>query len=210
MKGKEVVVDVSVAGGIVNSCREKEVFFQLVDITKSHATAPMVAMTSERIGTPFGPVSADPKKFEHLKDLKFTEVYPNSRPRPFQLLIAEPYYSALMVAEQRSTGNPAVPVAKRTSLGWVLRGASSEGTKVASLYHARVLEREKQHESFEIESIYESISFNLPQFWSGENVGINPNESMDSNLTVEIQADQHQQSTAKHDSNSKSWSVELP
>ena len=53
------------------------------------------------------------------------------------------------------------------------------------------------HKSFYLEMMRVSIGFDFSKFWSGENVGLDPNEKMFSPLTaLEIMAEEFQRRTA--------------
>ena len=55
------------------------------------------------------------------------------------------------------------------------------------------------------------MGFDFRKFWSGENVGISPHESMHSDLTaLEIKANDFHAETAKYNPSKRRWSVHLP
>ena len=176
---------------------------------KRFVSKPMVAYTTASVGNPFRPIDIRPSKYAHLRDLQLADKFPHASERPFQLLIAEPYFSMLEKEEQKISDDPSLPMAKLTELGWVLRGATGikRQVKTASAYRTYA----HDHESFEIETIYHSMAFDFGKFWSGENVGISQHESMTSELTaLEIQAEEFQKQTAKFDPVQKRWMVCLP
>ena len=189
--------------------QETEVVFSLVRKDKTDVTQAIVGLTTESVGNPFGPVDFKPKRYEHLKDIEFADKFPAPRERPFQLLLSEPYFSQLEKEERRVPEDPALPVAVNTELGWVLRGALGIEFQVeqASAFGALATD----HESFDLETMYKSLGFDFSKLWSGENVGIQANESMTSNWTaLEIQAEEFQKQTATYDAEKRQWSVELP
>ena len=209
MTGKKISVSINVAGGGTVTSSETEVVFNLVKKDKSHVTLPIVGITTESVGNPFSPVEFKPKKHEHLKGIELADKFPAPRERPFQLLLSEPYYSLLEKSERRVPQDPALPVAVNTELGWVLRGAAGIERQVqqASAFGALAAD----HESFDLVTMYKSLGFDFAKFWSGENVGIQINESMTSDLTaLEIQAEEFQKQTAKYDAVKRQWSVHLP
>ena len=117
--------------------------------------------TIQRIGAQFPPVLVDPQQHNHLRDLKFTENYPIANARTVDVLLGEPYYTHLMLPEQR-VQTMFQPSAKQTKLGWVLRGsigAKNEykvySTNADSLLICPDLE-----------------SFDFSQFWKLEHLGI--------------------------------------
>ena len=209
LTGKKVAINLNVAGGGSIVCNETEVVFRLVKRDKSHVTKPIVGMTTESVGNPFSPVDFRPRKHEHLKDVELADKFPAPNERPFQLLLSEPYFSLLEKMERRIPQDPALPMAVSTELGWVLRGATGiqEQVKQASSYGVLA----QEHETFDLGTMYRSIGFDFAKFWSGENVGIQANESMTSELTaLEIQAEEFQKQTAKYDEEKRQWSVQLP
>ena len=188
LTGREVSISLNVTGGGTFNSIETEVVFSLVRKDKTHVTQPIVGLTTESVGNPFGPVDFKPKRYEHLKDIEFADKFPAPRERPFQLLLSEPYFSQLEKEERRVPEDPALPVAVNTELGWVLRGALGIEFQVeqASAFGALATD----HESFDLETMYKSLGFDFSKLWSGENVGIQANESMTSDWTaLEIQAE---------------------
>ena len=209
LTGNQIQLSVDVAGGGTLSKRETEVTFQLVRKDKTAMTRPMVGITTECVGNPFSPILFNPKKYDYLRDLVLADKFPSPQERPFQLLISEPYFSLLMRDEQKVPPDNSLPYAKLTELGWVLRGAVGivRQIPIASAFGALA----REHESFDLETMYKSLGFDFGKFWSGENVGISPKESMISELTaLEIQAEEFQKQTAKYDPVLKQWSVRLP
>ena len=77
---------------------------------------PLVASTIQKIGDPFRPIPVIPRNHKHLRGIRFTENYPILKRRPFDVLVSEPYYSQLMLAEQSVSPDPAVASAKCTKL----------------------------------------------------------------------------------------------
>ena len=56
-----------------------------------------------------------------------------------------------------------------------------------------------------------SIGFDFSKFWTGENVGIDPNEQMFSPLTaLELKAEEFQRRSSKFDRETNRWTVQLP
>ena len=191
LTGEKIQVSIGVAGGGTLSRKEMEVVFQLVKKDKQGVTMPLVGITTESVGNPFRPVDFNPKKHEHLKDLDLADKFPAQKERPFQLLISEPYFSQLEKDEKRMSPTPSVPSACLTQLGWVLRGATGVLCQVAMASAFGAIAEE--HETFDLDTMYKSIGFDFGKFWSGENVGISPGESMTSDLTaLEIQAEEFQ------------------
>ena len=87
-------------------------------------------------------------------------------------------------------------MAKLTALGWILRGAFGVSRQLitASTFGVHANEQE----TFDLQTIYESLSFNFAKFWSGENIGISKTEAKPTKLTaLEIRAEEHHRKTAK-------------
>ena len=72
-------------------------------------------------------------------------------------------------------------MAKLTALGWILRGAFGVSRQLitASAFGVHANEQE----TFNLQTIYESLSFDFAKFWSGENVGISKTEAKPTKLT---------------------------
>lgn len=210
LSGPATHLIMNVAGNNTVTSKQQEVSFCLVSLDKRFVSDPIVATTIEKIGEPFPPIKINPKLYDHLRNIKFTEKYPMHESRPFQVLIAEPYYSQLMLQEQCLSPDPAIPSAKLTKLGWMLRGAVGVERSISSVMYTA---SGNDYMNYELEMIYKDITenFDFGKFWSGENVGISPHEPDGKSLTaMELQADYHQSQTAKYDKEKKRWSVELP
>ena len=115
LSGDEVSLCMNVAGGGKVVSKEKEVAFQLLSKNKSFVSAPMVAFTTRSVGNAFPAIDFRPSKYTHLKDLELADKFPSPGVRPFQLLVAEPYFSTLELNEQRLPRHPALPMAKLTA-----------------------------------------------------------------------------------------------
>ena len=56
-----------------------------------------------------------------------------------------------------------------------------------------------------------SIGFDFKKFWTGENIGLDPNEKMFSPFTaLEIKAEEFQSKTAFYDRKINRWTVQIP
>ena len=209
LKGTPHQLHMNVAGNQTVVSEQQEIVFQLVSLDKLYVSPQLVGITIDKIGNDFKPINIDPKRFSHLKNLKFTEHYPSKGYRPIEVLISEPYYSQLMLPDQRVSIDPAIPSAKLTRLGWILRGAAGVEQELSQNYHFS----EADHINFDLAMIYKDQmeNFDFGKFWSGENVGIRSDEpDIKSETALEIQADLHQQNTAQYNESEKCWYVELP
>ena len=119
------------------------------------------------------------------------EDFPTPPTLPFQLLLGEPYATFITHESVRYPPVEELPVACSTELGWILKGAigTSRYIEAQSSFTAS----SQEHESFDLETMRASIGFDFSKFWSGENVGIDPNEQMFSPLTaLELKAEEFQ------------------
>ena len=185
----------------------QEVTFQLI-AQNGFKTTEMAGIVTEKIGLPFKPVDFDPKQHSYLQDVQLADKFPNNQPRPINVLLSEPYFSQLQVDKTIRPKDPSLPIAQKTKLGWVLRGATGiyNEIKSAQVYSSLTYSAE----DYDLKNMYE-ISFDFGKFWSGENVGIKPEEKMDSELTsLEEDALEFHKQTAKFDPVAKRWSVHLP
>ena len=100
-------------------------------------------------------------KYNNLEGLKFADKYPSTGEREFEMIVSEPYFSELEV----KSPNPSLPMAKLTALGWILRGAFGVSRQLitASAFGVHANEQER----FDLQTIYESLSFDFAKFWSG-------------------------------------------
>jgi hypothetical protein len=208
LSGKKQLFCLNVAGGGNSTETVQEVAFQLESLDGKFSQD-MVGIVTEKVGTPFQPIDFDPRNHSYLSGLKLADKFPNPRPRPIQVLLSEPYFSQLQVDETVRHPDPAYPIAQRTKLGWILRGATGIYDRIPTAQVFSSLAYTE--ECFDLETMYKSCSFDFGKFWSGENVGIKPQETMHSEHTaLEIQALEFHKQTAKFDPHKKQWSVCLP
>ena len=211
LSGKITSVSVNTAGGGTVTITEKEVALQLVSRDRSFVSEPMVALTTASVGNPFPAIDFRPSKHSHLKDLELADKFPSAHDRPFQLILAEPYFSAMERDGQQLPISPSLPMAKLTALGWVLRGALDVTRRVEAVTAYGLHTRASTHETFDLTTIYQSLNFDFAKFWTGENVGISLNEPMTSKMTaLKIRAEAHHRDTAKYDPVAQKWTVQLP
>jgi hypothetical protein len=208
LEGEEISLKMNVAGNQLISSKQFQTAIQLSNLNNSVVLDTISVTTIDQIGEPFAPIPVNPNHFKHLKNITFTESYPNFNARPFDMLLAEPHYSSIMLPGQRVSDNLAEPVAKETKLGWVLRGAI--GIKNAN-YNV-FLYNDEAALSYEQSMIYAKNmeAFDFSKFWTTENVGISPQETDQKTLTAqEIQAESLQSKTALYNQEQKRWFCEL-
>jgi len=123
LKGKDVTLQLAVAGGgVTEQTKEMEVAFQLQSMDLRYVTPKMVATTTKTITKDLRAVDVSTDKFEHLKNIKFTEHFPR-REVQVDILIGINHYTALITGEVIK-GKPDEPVALATKLGYVLAGSA--------------------------------------------------------------------------------------
>ena len=123
LNGKPIPFSMTVAGGgETEETLEREVKFQLMSIDRSYMTPMMVGVTQKKITRDLRPVDVDLKKFQHLKDIQFTDDYPRGE-RQVDILIGVQYYTTLLRGEV-IRGRPDEPQAVNTKLGYVLSGST--------------------------------------------------------------------------------------
>ena len=141
--------------------------------------------------------------------MTLAEEFPTPPSLPFQLLLGEPYVTFITQEPVRYPPTEELPIACKTELGWILKGAigTSRYVEAQSSFSAS----SQEHESFDLETMRASIGFDFSKFWSGENVGIDPNEKMFSPLTaLELKAEEFQRRTSIFDREINRWTVQLP
>ena len=175
-------IHLSIAGNMMYTSKERLVSFHLQSLDGSYETPfEIPAYTIEDIGQPFDPLPINPEEFPHLHDINFTEDYPIYEDRPFEILVAEPYYSALMCPAQ-SQGEFDEPTAKLTKLGWILRGAIPEDTS-----HIHAIKVDEELDPFDPKLWRKSMeSFDFRKFWDSETIGISSREK-DSKVYTELE-----------------------
>ena len=138
----------------------------------------MYAITTSSVGNPFKRINFNPER----QGLKFADKYPSTGEREFEMIVSEPYFFELERAEEVKSPNPSLPMAKLTALVWILRGAFGVSRQLitASAFGVHANEQE----TFNLQTIYESLSFGFTKFWSGENVGISKTEAKPTNCLL--------------------------
>ena len=206
ISGRDSSLTINVAGGGNSGQPLQEIAFQLMSMDKSYCSPTMLGYASAGVATAFQPVNFNPKHHNYLRDLTLAEKFPNTEARPINMLVGEPYYSMLEEDIVRNPDDPVLPKAVKTKLGWVLRGASKVFKEVPV---ATVCSNSQaDHEIFDLETMQKSMGFDFRKFWTGENVGISPHESMHSDLTaLEIRANKFHAETARFDPTKRRWSV---
>ena len=135
-------------------------------------------------------VDFNPERHAYLEVLKFADKYPSTGEREFEMIVSKSYFSKLERAEEIKSPNPSLPMAKLTALGWFLRGAFGVSRQMitASAFGVHANEQE----TFDLETIYKSLSLNFAKFWSGGNIGNSKTEAKPTKLTaLEIRAEEH-------------------
>ena len=211
LSGVSRALSMNVAGGHTVSQQQQEVTFQLVSMDKKYCSPHFAGWTSDLVTAPFAPTSFKPKRHLHLKDLVLAEKFPNNEKRTVHMIVGEPYFSLLEENEVRESNDPTVPKAVKTKLGWVLRGATGITKQVPMASAAVYSVLAEQNEIFDLETMNTSMGFDFHKFWTGENVGLSPHESMHSDLTAqEERANEFHEQTARYNPATKRWTVHLP
>ena len=136
LNGDSCLLHMITTGGDVKLVKnQREVSFQLKSLNGNYISKQMFACTAPSICDPVPPMRIDPKNYNHLKNIEFTEPLPQcdhigKNNIQYQLLIGEPNYSDLCDETQFpfliKTDNPdpdaVEPSCFRTYLGWSLCG----------------------------------------------------------------------------------------
>jgi hypothetical protein len=94
LSGKNVPFQMAVArGGLTETTTEKEVQFQLQSLNGSFITQQMSAVTRD-----LRPVDINTKKYDHLKEITFTEEFPRKQ-KQVDVLMGVQYYTGLLKGE---------------------------------------------------------------------------------------------------------------
>ena len=178
LKGPKRILRFGTSGAqAVEYKNQNVVNFKLASLDEKYITsATLEAITIPEITWDIDKITIDPKKFKHLKDIKFTENLPmNSRtPTKVELLVGEPYTTHLF--EKSVSGDSMEePAAITYKIGTCLAGTAnpSEEPKLPNVYT--------------IFGTSEEDPIEYVKFWFDlENVGIE-DPSSTSQLTVEEQ-----------------------
>jgi hypothetical protein len=110
LTGNNRTLDFSVAGGGAVSKTVKHSAFKLKSLS-GHVTEDMTGFVTDGVGNPFAPNLFDPKEHNYLKHVKLADKFPAPEPRPFQILLGEPYFSRLQMDKTVRPKDPALPIA---------------------------------------------------------------------------------------------------
>ena len=207
--GEDAILNLGVAGGGSVKHTVQEIPFQLISLDHSYVSPPLIGFSAPTVANPFQPVDFNPRHHGYLKGIELNETFPNPKTRPINVLLGEPYYTMLEEGEVRDPPDTSLPKAVKTKLGWVLRGATQILKQIPVVSAFTVTPAD--HEIFDLDTMQKSLGFDLRKFWSGENIGISPHESMHSDLTaLEIRANKFHRETAQYNPTTGRWSVHLP
>ena len=118
--GVETTADIEVTSGKRVASKEKIIGFKLLSDDGQFITSQHKATTLSKVTSPFKPVDVNPKAYDHLKNLDFTEDYP-SEELEIDILVGNEICGQILLDKTRR-GKKTEPFAKKTKLGWVLSG----------------------------------------------------------------------------------------
>lgn len=121
--GKTCTLQLSVAGGgETTRTREEEVSFRLESLKGDYITPMVGAVTCKTVTTPLRAVNLSLGSYEHLKNIKFTEVYPQKQNCPIDVMLDTNIYCELLSGDIVKGPFINQPKAIPTLLGYVLGG----------------------------------------------------------------------------------------
>ena len=124
LKGEEVTLKMIVSGNQLSVYKhQKSVTFKLRSVDKSFISESIPACTIPAISKKLKSLEINPKLWNHLRDLKFSETLPITEESHFDVLLGEPFVSRLKLNKSRKGQTPDSPGAELCSLGWYLVGA---------------------------------------------------------------------------------------
>ena len=193
LNGPPRILTMNVAGGSVTKpTKEKAVEFFIESLDGSYVSPTTVtATTSPVLVKKLAAVHFDPKQFDHLKDINWTEEFPREE-RSVDVLIGEPWVSYLQSETPIRKGRLHEPAAQHYALGWALCGGSPE----------------QQSESINFTvcaTDCQSKPLDLKGLWDLENIGIS---GEDSKLCVEHElAEEMMSKVTTYDKENKKWTT---
>ena len=123
LEGTMVKFRLNVASGEQVESFEKLVTVRFANkVTNIFSNTEFAVYTIKTIGKCLPPISFDPRDFQHLRDLVFTDKYPSDGTRAIDVLLGEPYASQLL-SGQLLAGRIGEPAAVITEFGPALCGA---------------------------------------------------------------------------------------
>lgn len=121
--GKNCSLQLFVVGGESTTTREVEVEITLMSLDGRCTLPPFVAVTRKDVVAPLPAVRLDTQHYEHLKDVQFTEEYPQEEDMIIDILVDVDLYLEIVKGEVVKSSRPNEPKVVPTLLGNVLGGA---------------------------------------------------------------------------------------
>ena len=175
LEGERVELAMNVAGGgeSATTC-EKRVDLHLESLDGKYRSPKITATTVKTITKDLREVPVDPTKFEHLKNISFTENLPRA-PASVDIMIGLPWYN-ILVSGMPIMGKPFEPMALPTKLGYVLTGTFPENSNKNSVSYTS------------LKCSVETLNTQLEKFWDLESIGVkqNKNEHFTSDQDVAV------------------------
>ena len=200
VKGDVTDLCVQVATGLTTkTTREEQVWLRLSKLDGKFSI-PVSLTTSQCIGD-VDPIKFNPREYEHLRQLEFTETFPTKRSMAVDVLLGEPYYSHLLKGTP-ILGTLQEPGGQVTSLGACLCAADPTGNSPnPTSFTIKHTERPSLLE----------ISQTMKKFFDLETIGVTaPNVKTCKYTAEEQDAIQRFHEGAKFDPKTRRWTVELP
>ena len=164
LEGEKVELAMNVAGGGESATSlEKRVELQLESLNGKYRSPKISATTVKTITKDLREVPVDPTKFDHLKNLDFTENLPRG-PTPVDIMIGLPWYN-ILVSGMPIMGKPFEPMALPTKLGFVLTGTFPDKSNKNSVNYTS------------LKCSVEQVDTQLEKFWNLESLGVQNNKN---------------------------------
>ena len=138
LRGQKVDLKVEVVGKNEHTFHDgEEVEFSLESLDGKFLSEPIKAITVDHISSNIN-IPVNPKQYEHLKDLEFSEPKLPIMDAEINVLIGEPLYSYLIEPEMRKPPTMNLPGGIKSKLGWLITGTVPRENKI---FRVSVLEK---------------------------------------------------------------------
>ena len=170
LDGERVELAMNVAGGGESATTlEKRVNLQIESLDGKYRSPKISATTVKTITKDLREVPVDTSKFDHLKNIKFTEEFPRA-PAAVDIMIGLPWYN-ILVAGMPIMGKPFEPMALPTKFGYVLTGTFPENSNKKAVNYTS------------LKCSVDTLNTTLEKFWDLESIGVT--SSKNEHLTAE-------------------------
>ncbi len=197
LNGTECTLQLVTSGNKTQQFRhQKKVRFELESLNGNYRSQMITASTAPEIAGPIRRITFNPKIYQHLKDITFTESYPKSASTDtmVDVMVGEPLYSDLLIGAPIKGRDTNEPIAQETKLGFCLAGAMLSQSKNMSQAH------------YSCRTSLTPLELDLQSFWNLKHIGIKHQPSYEYTMEEKMAIDKAKELTVKENNH---WTTGL-